>query len=306
MPRWRALLVAAQAATILATWPLWQSGEAGTPRLPMIELPAIDAGPVVLITLALTLSRPRVGVWAHAAALGLAIAADQTRLQPSVVSIALLLVATVPRHAALGPAHLAALWTWAGLHKLLSPAFATAAAPAMFGATEAGVGLALVEVALGLAVLHGAARRPAALGALLLHGALAVGLLVRGELALVPWNVVLALAGLTLPAARSRRLDALLLVLPLGFYVGLVDPYLAHVLYTEGVASTVRCGADACDSDVEHRATVAAFGVPLEPTPRLLRAHFEASCDRGDTLFLTGPQTWLHPEPVPSEIPCPR
>jgi hypothetical protein len=54
-----------------------------------------------------------------------AVLIDQTRLQPEIVSLIFLLWGTLPdpNLKTLARAHLIALWCFAGLNKLLSPAF---------------------------------------------------------------------------------------------------------------------------------------------------------------------------------------
>src|SRR5688572_18374841 len=129
LPRWRLgddafrfILVAAQAATIILTWPLWQARRAPA-ALPLFPLPEVDCGPLMLASLAVAVARPRVGVALHAAVFAWAAVADQTRLQPEVVSILLLLAATlgIPAMRDLARAHLIALWLYAGLSKLAGP-----------------------------------------------------------------------------------------------------------------------------------------------------------------------------------------
>lgn len=111
-----------QGATVLITWPLWQT-RSDPPLLPMFEwTPRFDMGPLVLVTLVLIIVRPNIGVLAHIAALLIAFAQDQTRLQPESVSLALILVGTttIPYSLTIARAHLLSLWFWSGLNKALS------------------------------------------------------------------------------------------------------------------------------------------------------------------------------------------
>lgn len=299
----RALLVLVQASTILLTWPLWQTREA-PPLLPVMEwLPAFSMGPALLVSLAITF-RFRRAALLHAALLVVAMLADQTRIQPGPISLALLLLATLPPLRSLAPAYAAALWTWAGTHKLLSPAFAATVAPSLFGSSTMGIAIALLEVTLGALVLFRRTRIAGAL-ALCLHGGATVWLALRGEFSLLPWNVALAAAYFWLPSERSRRFDALLLALPAGFYLGVVDVYLAHVLFTGGVAESVRCDDEGCRSDVEQVEVRRALSVPIQPEERLIQDYFRATCYPGEELFVTPPQTWLHPSPQPTSELCP-
>jgi len=85
----RHVTAAAQAATILLTWPLWQL-RTSPPHLPWLDLPQLPFGPLLLGSLALTLWRPLAGAALHSLLLILAIACDQLREQPQVLSLALL------------------------------------------------------------------------------------------------------------------------------------------------------------------------------------------------------------------------
>jgi len=120
--RW--LLVLCQAAAIVVMWPLWRVREA-PPLLPALPLPQMPVGIALLATLVLILRAPRVGIVAHAAVLFYAFAADQTRLQPHIVSLALLLFGTSGFSLAvpIARAHLVSLWIWSGLNKGLSVEF---------------------------------------------------------------------------------------------------------------------------------------------------------------------------------------
>lgn len=95
-PPARLLVLVGQAATVLLTWPLRCPRAHGPPSLPLVEgFPDIPLlAPALLLTLALAVPRPRAGAVLHALTLALAISADQTRLQPTTVSLAILLVAT--------------------------------------------------------------------------------------------------------------------------------------------------------------------------------------------------------------------
>lgn len=113
----RPLFVLLQGATVLLTWPLWQT-RVDPPLLPMFEgFPQFDMSLVILATLVLTLVRPKVGVPAHITVLSIAFAQDQTRLQPEFVSLALILLGTttIPYSGVLVRAHLVSLWFWSGL-----------------------------------------------------------------------------------------------------------------------------------------------------------------------------------------------
>jgi hypothetical protein len=300
--RGRVVLVVAQAATLLLTWRLWEV-RTSPPLLPYIALPQLSVGVPLLLSLVLVVWDRR-AVYLHAGLLVAALLMDQTRIQPGPISLCLLLVATLPRLRALAPAHLAALWIWGGVHKLLSPDFAILVAPGIFGSRELGLFVAAVEIALG-ALIFLRRRRELGMVALALHGTASVVLLWRGEYALLPWNVVLAGVYFFIPNERSRILDAVPFLIPAGFYLGIVDAYFAHVLFTGGVTQSVRCDAQECRSDVEQDEVRQALGVPLGPEDRLIRTYFRATCYPGEELFVTLPQTYLHPRRQSLSEPCP-
>ena len=122
----RCLLVAAQGATIVVTWPLWQV-RFSPPMLPVLGGPQWNFGLLLLASLGYVLWRPRLGLLAHTCLLIVAAAQDQMRLQPEFISLTILLWGTLPSRGAQLTArvHLIALWFFAGLHKLTSPGFAT-------------------------------------------------------------------------------------------------------------------------------------------------------------------------------------
>jgi hypothetical protein len=308
--RW--LAAACQAATIVVTWGLWQRRDDPSP-LPALSLPALDLGPALLVSLVAVLVRPAPGLALHTAVLAYAVATDQTRLQPQVVSLLLLLWSTVPGPGAalVGRAHLIALWTWAGVHKLLSPTFLGGIGPRLvmavvpwappFLAQAGGYAIAAAELTLGLLAIVPRTRRVAAALACLFHAGMIVtlALLPRGRnVAVWPWNVALAFAGVALLAEWSeplgtsvrraglaaRTLAAGLLLLPAGFYVGLTDTYLAHNLYAGSSPRAVASGG------VDFGATVRAFHVILPPEPRLYAQFFQLRCRAGDVLRIHDPR----------------
>jgi hypothetical protein len=266
--RW--LVVGCQAATIVITWPLWRVHET-PPMLPALALPALSLGPALLVSLALVLVRATGGTVLHSGLLVYAMLIDQTRIQPEIVSLALLLWGTLPSPDArlVGRTHLIALWSWAGLNKLLSPVFLETAGYGPLAVLvpralswirpAGGYLLAVAELAIGLLLIAPRTRRVGAVLALVLHGGIVIAMArvgPRWNLAVWPWNVALACAGLALIApwkqpfresvARSRPLVrvivVLLLVAPAGWFVGLTDAYLAHHLYSADMPRAVYRG----------------------------------------------------------------
>ncbi len=132
---YRIVLVWCQAATVLITWPLWQVHHS-PPMLPALPLPSFDLGVPLLLSLVVVLLSPMRGVVILSVLVLYAVLSDQTRLQPEVISLVLLLWGTLPYATAktIARTHLVALWFWAGLNKLFSPAFHSVLAPALLGA----------------------------------------------------------------------------------------------------------------------------------------------------------------------------
>jgi len=329
--RW--LVLAAQAATIGITWPLWQVRD-DPPLLPAIQwqqLPAVDwpqlldgvqfsPGAWLLASLAVALVLPRTGASLHVGLLAVAMLLDQTRMQPEVISLGLLLVGTLPGDGPrlVGRAHLIALWFFAGFHKLLSPEYFTGVMPAMFGGDGTnpastlqlvalqvlGGAMAAGELSLGVLAVVPRLRRACAVAACGFH--LLVLLWLAGKMqwnpAVWPWNLALAAAGFALvwpwttslvhdvQAARwlPRVAALLLLVSPLGYYFGLVDPYLAHCLYTRNVPKAQRItigGPQPLD-------TWSALRVPLPPAHRILEQFFQKTALPSERLVIDDPRWW--------------
>jgi len=313
----RVALVAAQLAMILQTWRLWDA-RALPPNLPVWSwLPQFDTRPVLLASLVLVLVQPHVGVLVHAGVVVVALALDQMRLQPEFVSVAILLVATGPWRLAptLGRAHLASLWLWAGFAKATSLGFSSTIAP--FVARQLGVpGLRSVvawavpatEVGLGIGAIMPATRRWVGLAAFAFHVAAVFVLRMQLSWAIMPWNLALAWASLHLfffaprsaraaGAAREplfdgdRRRTALLLAVfayPALVYVGMLDLYLGHHVYSDDGSGAVVCEADGHCSTYSLDISAAAVGAIIPGERRVLEQWFELECKRGQTLRITG------------------
>ena len=305
--RW--LLVLCQAATIVLTWPLWQVRES-PPLLPAVGLPQMSVGIALLASLVLLLRAPRAGVAVHVALLLYAFVADQTRLQPQIVSLALLLFGTcaVPAAGPVARAHLISLWIWSGLNKALSVEFTHRTALLLFDNLPFGPSwlrgsfgwmIIVSEVAVGVCLLVAPLRRAGVVLAFLVHGMVLLVLVPgRWSVSVWPWNVALPLSAAVLfwPRAaatevawsprRARLLLAALLVLPVGFYGGWVDAYLVHHVYSDTGATGLVCRADAGCSPAPFLAPYRPMRALLPPEPRLFVAHFEAICRPGDRLVV--------------------
>ena len=315
----RCCLATSQALTILITWDLW--GRRDYPPLlplPGVPVPQLSVGPVLLLTLGVVFYRPGLGVALHLLVLAYSFMADQTRLQPEVISLALLLLATT--RWAPGPlvarAHLLSLWAWSGVHKVLSTGFMTGSAlwmyeglpfEASFARRHFGWMIAGLEMAVALTVALPRTRRVGVVLAFLLHGAILLVLSPLGHdwnEAVWPWNAALPVAATALfwprtgeravePAEREpARAPAVALasfigLFPVGFYLGLVDAYPAHNLYTDTTPEAVICepAARSC-SHGRFADTWASLDVPLPQERRIFQDYFAKTCRPGELLVV--------------------
>ena len=323
----RIVLVACQTASIIISWPVWHV-RANPPMLPMLPVPQVDVGPLLIGSLVLCVLAPRVGIFVHIAVLIAACIADQTRLQPEFGSLALLLLGTLPSYALRFVAinHLISLWWYAGFNKLLSQPFLTSTADWMlegfranpllrqivylpFTQTELlrgrfGYMIVAVEISLALLAIFPRTRKLCATLAVLVHLGIFLVLSPLGHdwnAVVLPWNIALALAGLSLilpwrePFMQAWRLShpavrvfaVVLWLYPAGFYLGISDAYLAHNLYASNAPTEQRCNPQGgCVANTQASATWKAFNVPLPPEPRLFTAYFQASCQPGERLVI--------------------
>lgn len=314
----RVVVVACQALTLLMTWPLWQPRVA-PPLLPWFpvaaRLAAVPFGVALLVSLGAILLRPRAGIAVHGSLLALAIAGDTTRFQPQCLSLAFLLVATLPgRGAALfGTAHLASLWLWSGLHKLLSAEYVARGSVLVtdrFAACPEGLAralaltLAALEVGLGIWSLGARTRLLARGGGAALHVGVVLWLsplVLDWNESVLPWNAALAFAAWILlapprtgavasfagtwrDAPRLARLVAAAeLALPAGFQAGVVPAPLAHALYS---MSTPHALWHHADGRVTHLGEEPDLGVLLPAVEATLIASFRAQARSGDVLTI--------------------
>ena len=221
--------------TILLTWKLWQAREV-PPNIGFwfLPLPNFDIGVWLCLVPLLPLFWPRfLSLFLSGLVVLLALLQDQIRMQPEVISLFLLMSATLAAGAgpgakdalidedstggAAGPGegfllsariHLITLWLFAGLNKFLSANFLFDPdpwllkgiwndAPALIKTIFPWVAASL-EVSLGIMALVPGARRLAALGGLCLHGGILITLSPLGHnwnQAVWPWNLALIFAG---------------------------------------------------------------------------------------------------------------
>jgi hypothetical protein len=310
--RW--LLVVTQALSIWVTWPLWQVRVA-PPMLPLLDVPQIGYGPLLLASLAVILIHGAAGVMLHSALLLAAMLSDQMRLQPEFISQAILLWGTLPWAAArtVARAHLIALWFYSGFHKLTCPYFYSGDAhwlvTSLFPAanvgisTTVGVSLALAEIGLAVCALLPRTRPLAVWMAYFFHlgivGTLALGL--GWDEAVWPWNAALAAAGYVFigswkatPAAQFRQLGVplrlavgLILLSPLAYDTGCIDTYLCHVLYSSHAPLAWIRTPDGRRELIDTRPQLK---VPVPQIERLYAAYFKATAAPGDELEIFDPR----------------
>ena len=268
-PWLRGIVLAALAATVVATWNLWQARTA-PPLVPWLDLAAPSFGWLLLGAMLAAMWRPRTGTALLVVLFAWACLVDQTRLQPQVVSLCLLLAATTSSRdlQLLGRLHLVTLWFYAGVAKLASEPFLFSARPWLLGRIvdsppawlQAAFPWLVVAAEIGLALLAlvPRTRRLAVVVAVALHGAILFALVPHDNVAVWPWNVALAAAaGMLIGTWRTpiaedvgsahvvtRLLAAVLVLGPLTSYAGIGDPYLAHQLYTANVPTGLVCRVD--------------------------------------------------------------
>ena len=94
--RWLAVCAGGDGAHHLAA----VAGRSVPPLLPVADLPQFDIGWLLLVSLAIVLVRPGIGLALHASVLLVAILLDETRLQPEFLSSCFLILATLSAPAA--------------------------------------------------------------------------------------------------------------------------------------------------------------------------------------------------------------
>lgn len=314
---YRAVVVAALVATIWITWPLWDVRPL-PPLLPALSIPEVSLSLPLIVAAVGAMFVPIPGA-ALVTILAIAgMAADQTRMQPEFIAFPILLwgSTSLPGARLIARGYLISLWFYSGLHKLLSQPYVQETGeglvpdlplPGWDSITPVVViGIALWEIGTAVCAIVPSWRRIAAWSAFVLHLGIVVALAMRGEqpnVAVWPWNFALAVSGFALIAPWQgdivesikgstvlvRVALLLIAIVPLGFYVGVTDAYLAHQLYTGATArATVHCPAG-CAPEQDLNSTWFAFQTPLPPEPRLIRATFASTCHAGDTLKIEDP-----------------
>ena len=323
--RLTAVAATCQVVTILVTWSLWNQ-RSSPPNLPLISAlrPVPFALPLLLLA-AIAIMKPRVAAPLFGVVYVLAALADQTRLQPEVISLAVLMIA--PLYGGYGRSiarwHLTTMWLWAGAHKVLSLGWSTGGARFIADSLHvpgARVGVAVVlplcEIGIGAASLSRRAWPLVRWAGLALHLGIFLTLsppFANWNSSVWAWNIGLGIASVLLfsprhdsvvPAGAWRVPIAVMAAYPALFYVGVVDAYLSHNLYSSNTADAFVCSASGCSGRLFD--TWSALNVPLPPEPRLYRQLFDAVCVPDSTLVVIGPATRFTDPPSTHRHPCPR
>lgn len=214
------ICVIAQLATIAISWPTWELRpvvEGTIPNLPWVEnTPQFSTGILLAVSLVFALLSPKkYGLIIHLVILAISISMDQFRCQPQILSIAFMMSACVwPLARRLCLWYLVAMWTWAGIHKLLSPDWMNQVSYYMLGKFEIGlhdyglpcpanisgfyrvfaIVVALTEIGTGL--LAWIRPKFAAVLCVALHlGILGFLLPMNWNQSVIPWNLATAIVG---------------------------------------------------------------------------------------------------------------
>ena len=294
------------------TWPLWQV-RSQPPNLPVWErLPDWPFGELMLASLALAAIAPRIGSPLHAIVLALACSFDQSRTQPQVLCIVVLLLTSVFGNATwFGRYFLAALWMWAGTHKLLSPdwhgeqSWLLAAQLRLEPAATyrfVAVLIPLYEIVLG--VLGVTAPRKAIWLSVPLHLGICIvlsPLLANWNATVIPWNIAIASTGSWLlwqargrwPASpRQTAIAVVLFTFPAGYYIGWVDHSCAFILYSDNLPRGLITNREG-SREIE---TWSELNASFNQERRLLRQYFALSAQAGWKLHVADPRRWLGDE----------
>ena len=304
-PAFLCLVVICQAITVLVSWRLWQIHR-NPPMLPALPLPELNLGVIILVSLAAIFVRPLPGLVLHTIVILYSILIDQTRMQPEIVSMVILMWGSLrsPSFKLIARSHLVSLWFFAGLNKMLSVGYLNSLSLTHPRSTSRAALLPVVELTLGILALVPRSRNFAAALACTLHITIFASVL-RGTPSspILFWNLALAFAGFALisswsksPSSNLKELNPvaasvvlLILISPVGFYFGIFDAYLAHHLYSKSIPTAIvyRAGGES-----ESIGTWHTLNVPLPPEHRLYEAYFNDSCKPGDFLIIHDPRHW--------------
>ena len=317
--------VIAQGLSILITWPTWQFRN--TPvNLPVLDLgtwqriglamPQLDFGWVMLLSLLPILWLPRRGIVVHICVLSVATLLDQYRFQPQFFFIAALILFVERDHLRpVGRWFLISMWIWAGVHKLLSPDWFGVVSynlletsqwlPSQWHPWFAGfVGCSEI----GLGVLAITRPKYAAPAALALHLGITVFLSPLGintNYSVIPWNLYTGVIAFwilwqtqlpTFDFRWQKYLKIALILFPVGFYFGWVDPGFAFVLYSgcipEAKVTYNRPASDQAPNPVRLTGWE-DLAVTFPHTWRTFVQHFDHTAPEGSKLHIQEPRLFL-------------
>lgn len=332
----RIVLVVCQAALIVNAWDAF-GPHPGVPHVPIVDLASdLQWGWPLLVTLAVVLVRPRLGIPLHTTVLAATMLTDQLRIQTHWISLALLLIATGPwaLSRVLGWAHLASLWFWAGTWKLLSTRFDAGIATTVANNLGlpglrpiAAIAIPLVEIGVGVLAARTVTRRYAIGPAVALHLGAILVLRMGLDWEILWWNLGLAAAAPVLlrgstPASAGRLpvrmragfgtvLVVALFALPLGVFTEQIDPYLGHVVYTGATPDHLVCEPDtSCSPWPIDVSAMGIGGVVIPPAKRIYRGWFVRWCRPGQELQVSGMHLRSPFDSLPASQPlfvsCPR
>ncbi len=314
--RYTMLIVAivCQLATIVITWPTWQTRDVPVSLPWSAALPEISFGWAMVASLVLAGVFPKLGIPVHWFALLAACAFDQYRLQPQFFGLAvLMLVYFGDVGLRICRWYLVAMWVWTGIHKLLSPEWMGHVSWTLIDATGLppdhiyrpfALFVAVTELGLGLL----ACWRPrwAAKLCVVVHLGIVVFLspLVTGmNYSVIPWNLAIACIGCWTLVQISRKgatgrwalprwewaTVATLMLVPSGFYVGWVDRCFCHVMYSDGLPRGLITSQKGTTEIDGYR----QLAVPFPRERRLLRLYFARTAKTGDKLHIADPRSML-------------
>ncbi len=303
----------------MLTWPLWSVRHFNpnqtpmqNPMLPAFDLPQMEVGWLLLGTLALVLVMPRWGVAFHAIALVWAILLDQWRMQPQFVSIVVLMAGTLdsPGLRLIARSHLISLWFFSGFHKLISPQYYEGVVPFFSGYAKWALpmGFQIVgaiappfEIALAVLAIIPRTRQICAWLAAPFHLGILLWLALKlhWNESVCPWNAALIVAAFALifPWRTALRADLkplwrpvkaavwFMLLSPLLFYVGLLDPFLAYCVYTNNTPEALVVKADGRQNWI-NALPDDRLKVAIPPEHRLFEAYFNQIAEPGDKLII--------------------
>ncbi|MFN0020324.1 MAG: leucine-rich repeat domain-containing protein [Pirellulaceae bacterium] len=266
-------------------------------------MPQFSFGLLLVASLAIVLIRPIPGILIHVGVYAAACVFDQTRIQPQVISLIVLMAACAhPEGTWFARWYLVAMWLWSGLHKLLSAewlgwgswSFLEACGidgndwHLYFALTVAGG-----EILVALAAIIWPRR--AAPCCVVLHLGILLALLVRNHNASVwPWNLATAVVGAwillrpAVPHMERWRLGIVsgLLVLPAAYYANLLNPHLAFVLYSGNLPLAYHT----TPTKVSELGGWHGLAVPFPDSPRLYLQAFRHKAAAGDKLAIDDPR----------------